>query len=101
MHVGYESDAKDGERNKHDGYQFDCIDGGYGSDWLDQELEIAESKKAGDDELDRILGHSPCSSADGVFINSGASYMWQTMSLGHPTDGSSVGGVTATSTLTS
>ena len=30
--------------DKHDGHQLDCIEGGYGSDRLDHELEIADSK---------------------------------------------------------
>ena len=56
---------------KQDGHQFDCIDGECDSDRLDQELEIAESKKAGSDELEHV-DHSPCSSTNEVFINTGA-----------------------------
>ena len=72
MFVDYESDVIDDGRKKQDGCLFTCIDVWCGSDRLDHELEIAESKKAGDNELDRIVGHYPCSSLDGVFINKSA-----------------------------
>ena len=58
--------------DKQDGYQSGCIDGECDGTKLVKELGIAESKKAARDELERNVGHCPCSSTNEVFINTGA-----------------------------
>ena len=58
--------------DKQDGYQAGCIDGECDGTRLDKELGIAESKKAASDGLERNVGHSPWSSTNEVFINTGA-----------------------------